>query len=102
MNINNLYLKPTPSATDESLTVSTGVVSFVSATTYAAATTAIVLNVKGADAMCTFDGSAPSATNGHRLVSGTHYTWSKAAAAVAKFIRQDATDAVIHASQFTS
>ncbi len=30
----------------------------------------IVLDVQDADVMCTFDGSAPTSTNGHRLYSG--------------------------------
>jgi len=50
--------------------------------------------------MCTFDGSAPTTTNGHRLYAGSHYTWSTAAAQQAKFIRQAAANAAIQASEF--
>jgi hypothetical protein len=53
------------------------------------------------DAQCrvTFDGSAPTATNGHIINPGDLGVWSKGLAAAAKFIRTGATSATIHASQ---
>ena len=62
-------------------------------------TQCVMFDVQGADAMVTIDGSAPTTTNGHRLYQGQSYTWSKAMAASAKFIRQGGTDATIHASE---
>ena len=104
MAYNYTTLFPYPSVSggspvaDQRLTVSSTAVSF--ATAFNASTNMIVLDVQDADVMCTFDGSTPTSTNGHRLASGTQYTWSKAAASAAKFIRQASTDAAIHASEF--
>jgi hypothetical protein len=50
----------------------------------------------------TFDGSAPTTSNGHKLFAGRSYTFSKEAAVKAKFIRSGGTSAKIHASQFTN
>ena len=100
-NLNNIFPKPAryqnAAVTDQRLTVSSSVVQF---SAFGDTTNMIVLDVQDADVMCTFDGSTPSATNGHRLYSGSHYTWSTAAAAAAKFIRQASTDAAIQASEF--
>ncbi len=97
----NIYPKPTPGALDQRLTVdaTTGGVQ-LTASSFNARTSEVVLDVQGADVMVTFDGSAPTATNGHRLYDTRSYTWSKPAASVAKFIRQAATNASIHASEF--
>jgi hypothetical protein len=53
------------------------------------------------DAQCrvTFDGSAPTTTNGHVVNPWDNGIWSKALAVAAKWIRTGATSAVIHASQ---
>jgi hypothetical protein len=102
-NLNNIFPKPTfyrgSAVADQRLAVdnTSGGVQF---SAFNDITNMIVLDVQDADVMCTFDGSAPTSSNGHRLYSGTHYTWSTAAAASAKFIRQGATDAAIHASEF--
>lgn len=82
---------------DQRLTVSSSVVTF---SAFGDTTNMIVLDVQNADVMCTFDGSDPSSTNGHRLYAGSHYTWSKATATAARFIRQAGTDAAIQASEF--
>ena len=50
----------------------------------------------------TFDGSAPTTSNGHKLFAGRSYTFSKEAAVKAKFIQAGGTPAKIHASQFTN
>lgn len=95
---------PKPSRTvagavaDQRLTVADTVVPF--ATTFDTITQLVVLDVQTADVMCTFDGSDPSSTNGHRLYAGTAYTWSKAMAQAARFVRQATTSAAIHASEF--
>jgi hypothetical protein len=81
----------------QSLTVSSSAVQFAA---FSDTTNMIVLDVQNNDVMCTFDGSTPSPTNGHRLYSGSHYTWSRATAAAAKFIRQGSADGVIYASEF--
>ena len=61
----------------------------------------IVLDVQLADVRVTYDGSAPTSTNGHILFAGRSYTWSKQAAVAAKFIRDGSVSASIHASEFT-
>lgn len=100
-NLNNIFPKPavyrgSPVA-DQRLTVSSSPVQF---SAFGDTTNMVVLDIQDADVMCTFDGSTPSATNGHRLYSGSHYTWSTAAATAAKFIRFAGTDASIQASEF--
>jgi hypothetical protein len=97
--VTNLYPKPTPGVTDQTLTVSTSVVQF--GTAFNSLTRYIVLDVQGADVRVTYDDSAPTTSNGHILYAGRSYTWSKQAAAAAKFIRDGGTDATIHASEFT-
>ena len=102
-NLNNIFPKPAwyrgSAVADQRLTVD-NTVGGVQFSTFSDTTTMIVLDVQDADVMCTFDGSAPTTTNGHRLYSGSHYTWSTAAAQQAKFIRQGATSAAIQASEF--
>jgi len=97
--VTNLYPKPTPGVADQTLTVSTGVVQF--GTAFNNITRYIVLDVQGADVRVTYDDSAPTTTNGHILFAGRSYTWSKQAAAAAKFIRDGGVDGTIHASEFT-
>ena len=102
-NLNNIFPKPAwyrgSAVADQRLTVD-NTVGGVQFSTFSDTTTMIVLDVQDADVMCTFDGSAPTSTNGHRLYNGSHYTWSTAAAQQAKFIRQGATSAAIQASEF--
>jgi len=97
--VTNLYPKPTPGVTDQTLTVSSSVVQF--GTAFNSLTRYIALDVQGADVRVTYDDSAPTTSNGHILFAGRSYTWSKQAAAAAKFIRDGGTDATIHASEFT-
>ena len=96
--VTNLYPAPTPGVTDQTLTVGDSVVQF---SAFNALTKFVVLDVQVADVRVTYDGSAPTSTNGHILFAGRSYTWSKAAAAAAKFIEDTTTDATIHASEFT-
>ena len=100
-NYSNLFPYPniyrgTPVA-DQRLTVSSSVVTL---SAFADTTNMIVLDVQDADVMCTFDGSDPTSSNGHRLYAGSHYTWSRATATAARFIRQAGVDASIQASEF--
>ena len=101
--LNNLFPKPSTASgspvSDQRLTVdaTAGGVQFAA---FNLITQMIVLDVQDADVMCTFDTSAPTSSNGHRLYQGNSYTWSKDAAARAKFIRQGSTSATIHASEF--
>lgn len=102
-NLNNIFPKPayyrSAPVADQRLTVD-GTAGGVQLSAFGDTTNMIVLDVQDADVMVTFDGSAPTSTNGHRLYSGSHYTWSTAAASAAKFIRQGATTAYIQASEF--
>ncbi|MGA1375871.1 MAG: hypothetical protein ACO32S_04565 [Steroidobacteraceae bacterium] len=95
----NLYPKPNGTKADERLTVSTTAVQF--ATTFDITTNYVLVDVQDADVMVTFDGSTPTATNGHRYNSGAREYWSRQKAQAAKFIRQAGTDAAVQASQFT-
>ena len=96
----NLYPVPTPGATDQTLTVDStaGGVQF---SAFNSLTRYVVLDVQVADVRVTYDGSAPTTTNGHILFAGRSYTWAKKTAEAAKFIEDTTTDAVIHASEFT-
>jgi len=96
----NLYPVPTEDGTDERLTVSTVPIEFVS-TWYDGDTKFVYVDVQGADVMVTFDGSDPSASNGHKFASGFHGFWSARQADAAKMIRAAGTDAAIQASPFT-
>jgi hypothetical protein len=100
-NYTNLYPYPAvyrgSSVADQRLTVSSSVVTL---SAFSDTTNMVVLDVQNADVMVTFDGSDPSSTNGHRLYSGSHFTWSRATAAAARFIRQASTDAAVQASEF--
>lgn len=105
MNITNtLYLKPavvngTP-VPDQRLTVDATAGGVAFATAFNTATTCVIVDVQTAGVYATFDGSAPTTTNGHYLAQNTSYTWSRATATAAKFIREGAVSAVIHASEF--
>ena len=99
--VTNLYPKPTPGITDQTLTVDATAGGVQFGTAFNSLTRYIVLDVQGADVRVTYDDSAPTTSNGHILFAGRSYTWSKQAAAAAKFIRDGSVDATIHASEFT-
>jgi hypothetical protein len=99
--VTNLYPKPTPGVTDQTLTVDATAGGVQFGTAFNSLTRYIVLDVQGADVRVTYDDSAPTTSNGHILFAGRSYTWSKQAAVAAKFIRDGGTDATIHASEFT-
>ena len=97
--VTNLYPKPTSGVSDQTLAVADSAVQF--GTAFNSLTRYIVLDVQLADVRVTYDGSAPTSTNGHILFAGRSYTWSKQAAVAAKFIRDGSVSASIQASEFT-
>lgn len=108
--VTNLYPIPSGTANDHRLTVddTSGGVQFSQSSkddntdAFDSLTKYIAFDVQDADVFMTFDGSAPTTSNGHKLFAGRSYTFSKEAAVKAKFIRSGSTSAKIHASQFTN
>ena len=98
-NVVNLYPVPTAGVDDQTLSVADSAVQF--GTAFNASTKYIVLDVQTADVRVTYDSSAPTTTNGHILFAGRSYTWAKATAEAARFIRDGSVSATIHASEFT-
>ncbi len=101
--INNaIYPKPSRASnaavTSQRLTVTNGAaVQFAAFNDY---TSLIVLDIQVETVYCTFDGSTPSATNGHILYATQSYTWSKATATAAKFLSISGTSAFVYGSEF--
>jgi hypothetical protein len=62
-------------------------------------TTHVLWSNEDAQIRVTFDGSAPTSTNGHIIEAGDSGVWAKALAVAAKFIRTGTSSGVIHASQ---
>jgi len=95
----NLYLgNPNPNATNQNLTVSS---SAVSLTAPHGDTDYVIIDVQDNDVYVTFDGTTPSASNGHVLPDGQGLLVISAnAARAAKFLRYSSSDGVIHATQF--
>lgn len=109
--ITNLYPNPSGTSNDHRLTVDStaGGVQFSQSSkddntnAFDSLTKFISFDVQTADCFVTFDTSAPTTSNGHRLYAGRSYTISKAAAQRAKFIAaSSSTNSVIHASQFSN
>jgi len=108
--VTNLYPIPSGTANDHRLTVdaTAGGVQFSQSgkddntDAFDSLTKYIAMDIQDADVFMTFDGSAPTTSNGHKLFAGRSYTFSKEAAVKAKFIRSGSTSAKIHASQFTN
>lgn len=94
------YPQPNGTNADARLTVSSSAVALSSAMTYASNTEFIVWDVQDNDIMVTFDGSTPTASNGHRLYVGDKDTWHVNTARAAQFIRAGSSDGTFHASQF--
>lgn len=84
-----------PAGTDQRLTVSN---SAVALSAFPDAATHVFVDFQDATVMVTFDGSTPTSTNGHRYAAGSSATWSKPTATAARFIRQGASDGVVHAT----
>lgn len=97
-SISNVY--PTASGSDELLAVSTSAVALTT-TGWKDATTHVLLTVGAQPIRVTFDGSAPTASNGHYWPSGKEALVTKATAKAARFIRAGASDSDVHATEFT-
>lgn len=91
-------LAPNATEADQRLTVdaTAGGVQFAA---FHADTTHVLWTAEDAQCRVTFDGSAPTTSNGHIIEAGDSGLWTKALAAAAKFIRTGSTSAVIHGSQ---
>lgn len=87
---------PNSAGADQRLTVANSECQFDA---FHADTTTIYWTSEEAPCRVTFDGSTPTASNGHLIATGSSGTWSVATAAAAKFIRTTGTSAIIHASQ---
>lgn len=100
--VTNLYPKPTDGTTMERLqvTAATSETGNSFQTSYSSLTKYIVLDIQDADVLVSYTGD-PTSVLGHRLYSGRSYTWSKAAAKKAKFIKAGTTAANIYATEFT-
>ena len=99
-NISNIYPKPAGGVVDERLAVSSSVVTLTASGWTVLNTKQVLWDVQTNDIMVTFDGSDPSASNGHRLYAGQSGTWSLQLAKAARFIRQSA-DGVLQATPTT-
>lgn len=99
-NISNIYPKPSTGVLDERLAVSSVVVTLAASGWDVKNTKQVLWDVQTGDIFATFDGSDPSASNGHRLYVGQSGTWSLQLAKAARFIRAT-VDAVIQASPTT-
>lgn len=86
--------------TDQRLTVdnTAGGVQF---SAFAAGSKYVMWDVQDAAIFVTFDGSAPTTSNGHYLPAGTSGTWSVPLATSMKAIRATGTSGVIHATPLT-
>lgn len=94
----NLYIgNPNPNGTPENLAVAGSAVSFAA---FHTDTDYVVLDIQDNNVWVTFDGSTPSASNGHLLVKEQGLiALSKNAAKAAKFIQVSAA-AVIQSTEF--
>lgn len=89
-----------PNGTDTRTSVSTTIIEPASVVgTPDDETSHFLIGVQLNDVMVTFDGSDPSATNGHRYASGYQEFWTKQMAFKARWIRQSA-DAAVQATPF--
>lgn len=75
-----------------------GVSSYALAGGYAGKTVAVLVTVGAQPVRVTFDGSHPTASNGHYWVAATEKVLSPKAARSARFIRSGATSSDIHAT----
>lgn len=91
-------LVPNGTKEDQRLTVD-GTAGGVQFSAFDPQTTHVYLTVENAQCRVTFDGSAPTSTNGHILNPYYAAYWPVARAAAAKFIRTGSTSGVIHASE---
>lgn len=90
-----------PNGTDTRTTVSTSIIepSTIMGTPDDE-TTHFLVNVQSQPVMVTFDGSDPTASNGHLFSSGYQDFWPKQMLAKARWIRQGASDGTVHVTPF--
>jgi hypothetical protein len=96
--VSNLQPKPHQGKLLQEIAVSTSAVSFTN--DFDIDSLYMLVEVKTASVYVTFDGSTPSATNGHILAAGYREFWSRNQAAFAKFLQNSGAARVI-ASPFT-
>jgi hypothetical protein len=97
VNLEN-SVQPNGTQADQRLTVD-DTVGGVQLSAFHTDTVYVFWSCETAECRVTFDGSAPTTTNGHIVSPGDSGTWSKALATAAKWIKTGMTSAVIHASQ---
>lgn len=92
VRVTNLYLRPTPEAELEALTVADTAVQLASAD-WQGPTQYVEVSIEGADVRVTFDGSDPTSAvgDGVTYAQGIKDIWTRAKAAAAKFIAADGT-----------
>ena len=103
IKITNLphQLFPVPGVTDRSLTVSTSVLALNGGGAFDDATSHVLLSFVDNDVRATFDGSDPSASNGHLYNGGTDpFFINIRTANVMNLIRAGGSDSVVHVSEF--
>lgn len=103
---NETHLRPTQdnggtAITDQALAV-TDTAKDLIATALNPATTHVEWTLDAADVRMTFDGSAPTATNGHLFVNGTSRVWHRKRAEACKVIRGAATNGYIHITELSA
>lgn len=101
MNINNVYPRPSRSlgapVADQRLTVAGTAVQFSALNER---TDMVWIDIQGGDVYVTFDDSAPTSTNGHKLYNTENYWWSYAAATSMKLIQSTTAVVSVHLSEF--
>ena len=97
--ITNLYPQPNGTVSGENLSCATSG-SGVSFAAFDSDTKYVMIDVQDNNVIVTFDGSTPTASNGHLLVKEKELiTLSAQAAAAAKFLGVSGTS-IVHSSQF--
>ena len=97
--ITNLYPQPNGTVSGENLSCATSG-SGVSFAAFDSDTKYVMIDVQDNNVIVTFDGSTPTASNGHLLVKEKELiTLSAQAAKAAKFLGVSGTS-IVHASQF--
>lgn len=99
--VTNLYPKPTPGTTMETIALDSSSTPEGKTTTYSSLTKYIAMDVQDADARVRFDGTSVSQSTGHRLYAGRSYTFSKVALENASFIRAGSTTSNLYLTEFT-
>jgi len=93
VKVSNLQPKPHQGQTLQEIAVSTSAVSFTN--NFDIDSLYMLFEVKTASVYVTFDGSTPSATNGHSYAAGYRDFWSRNQAIFAQFIQNSGAARVI-------